>query len=97
MRSLEGAKVDSSSGSIGQAGGKKQQRDVLSVISRPAPEPPRPTSMDSVQSASSVATTIRSVGSKEERKVERRKSLGLQKSLADLKEEAEDKSECPRY
>lgn len=64
--------------------GMKAKRDVLAAIKRPAPEPPRPESVASAQSVSSAG---------EHDKKDKRRSVGVERSLADLQEVAEEKSE----
>ena len=74
MRSLEGVRHE-----YHAEKGKHFQRDVLSAISRPAPEPPRPKSLDSAQDAEKESS---------ERKADQRRSLGLEKvTLAGVREQ----------
>ena len=58
-----------------------KSRDVLAAIKRPAPSPPRPRSLDSQVEAESRKT-----------KEEQRRSLGVERKLADLTEESPPKA-----
>ena len=67
MRSLEGIRKTKEKH-------RSKDRDVLSAISRPAPSPPRPRSLDSQVSVDS-------------NKDEQRRSLGVERTLGDVPEE----------
>ena len=81
----KGEKTDAVLKTMRSLEGMKAKRDVLATIKRPAPEPPRPESVASVQSVSSAG---------EHDKKDKRRSVGVERSLADLQEVAEEKSEC---
>jgi hypothetical protein len=82
MRSLEGGALAGHAAEKGKILRKiPSKRDVLAKITRPAPEPPRPQSLDSAKSAEGA-------GAAKKGKDEQRRSLGVERRLEELQEEA---------